>query len=168
MTSLVTSTLVGPPKEAYDLTALMSFRRNLTTMARKLDLAHPTFPSSTAVAGNVVAWPGITHETTSAVRDLIERNDRQFHIWMKVTCAGSTLVATSADSLDFHNHLPHHLLTAYSMGATKKHLHAIFDAVKDDMAPLDPGARDTTNPAKTPEKIDVNSWRDARWLGSKE
>lgn len=64
-------------------TLARTFRR---TMSQAIDLAHPAFPSSTAVAGNVVAWPGVTHESTAAVRDLLEQNDRRFHIWMKTTC----------------------------------------------------------------------------------
>jgi hypothetical protein len=45
-----------------------------------------SFPSSTAVRGDVVLYPGVTHESTQALRRLLEENDRRFHIYRKISC----------------------------------------------------------------------------------
>lgn len=82
-----------------------------------------------------------------------------------------------------HNHLPHHILTAYSLGASPKHLQATFEANVKAMAPLpvptvDSGITngDTKGATENDEEkkplkelvIDQNNWHDTTLLGVKE
>jgi hypothetical protein len=41
----------------------------------------------------------------------------------------------------FHNHLAHHVLTAYSLGASPSLLEKIYQVESEDLAPLDPVER---------------------------
>ncbi|KAJ9114282.1 hypothetical protein QFC22_005734 [Naganishia vaughanmartiniae] len=113
------------------------------------------FSPSTIQPSTVFRFPGVTFESTSAVRELMEENDRRFHIYQKISFQ--------------HNHLPHHLLTAYSLGASPKHLEAIFEDNVDHMAPID---RDTVTSKEVGEGkqsiiIDSSNWNSDELLGKK-
>ena len=47
------------------------------------------FPSSTAIRGDTVLFPGVSDESTQSVRRLLEENDRRFHIYRKISCVVS-------------------------------------------------------------------------------
>lgn len=81
-----------------------------------------------------------------------------------------------------HNHLPHHILTSYSLGASPKHLQATFEANVKAMAPLpapNMGSDESDqNDQKTKESavgkdakelvINQDNWHDTKFLGVKE
>lgn len=74
-----------------------------------------------------------------------------------------------------HNHLGHHLLTVYSLGASPKQLEATFEANLDDMAKLDPATHREDDviqdeAVKRGEKqvvITHDNWNDTTLLGVK-
>ncbi|KAJ9096439.1 hypothetical protein QFC21_005261 [Naganishia friedmannii] len=113
------------------------------------------FSPSTIQPSTVFQFPGVTQESTSVVRGLMEENDRRFHIYQRISFQ--------------HNHLPHHLLTAYSLGATPKHLQAIFEDNVDDMAPIDRDAASSKSAgeAKRGLRIDSTNWDSEELLGKK-
>ncbi|KAF7730147.1 hypothetical protein EC973_002755 [Apophysomyces ossiformis] len=57
--------------------------------------------------------PGITSKSHNVCEDLLVKNHKAFHIFF--------------NDHKFHNHFTHHLLAAYSLGATTECLHKIFD-----------------------------------------
>jgi hypothetical protein len=77
-----------------------------------------------------------------------------------------------------HNHLPHHILTSYSLGASPKHLQATFEANVKAMAPLPApnmgGDESDQNDQKAIGKaakelvINQDNWHDTKLLGVKE
>jgi hypothetical protein len=78
-----------------------------------------------------------------------------------------------------HNHLPHHILTSYSLGASPKHLQATFEANIKAMAPLpapnmgggesDQKGKETKETKDAKELIiNQDNWHDTKLLGVKE
>ncbi|KAK4512489.1 Karyopherin transporter [Mucor velutinosus] len=68
--------------------------------------------------------PGITPDAALLSEQLLQKNNREFHIFF--------------NEKKFHNHLIHHLLAAYSLGASKQKLQEIFDDHAKDQRPLPP------------------------------
>ncbi|ORX59824.1 hypothetical protein DM01DRAFT_1301255 [Hesseltinella vesiculosa] len=58
--------------------------------------------------------PGITSRSTTAVVGLLEKNNRDHHIFF--------------NEFKYHNHLSHHVLAAYALGADEKRLEEIYNA----------------------------------------
>lgn len=54
------------------------------------------------------------------------------------------------NSLQFHNHLPHLLASAYLLGASPNQLHTIYDQQSKELEPW----------ADSPEEVTENDWRD--------
>jgi hypothetical protein len=84
-----------------------------------------------------------------------------------------------------HNHLPHHILTSYSLGASPKHLQATFEANIKAMAPLpapNMGGGESDQKGKETKEtkesavgkdakeliINQDNWHDTKLLGVKE
>lgn len=57
-------------------------------------------------------WPGVTAESAKAVATLLRQNHVKYHCFF--------------NDEGFHNHLPHHLLAAYSLGCTPSLLEAAY------------------------------------------
>lgn len=60
-----------------------------------------------------IALPGITHETQKVTLELLEKNHQEFDIFY--------------DDRLFHNHFVHHVLAAYSLGASVDNLKDVYD-----------------------------------------
>ncbi|KAI7903714.1 uncharacterized protein BX663DRAFT_530827 [Cokeromyces recurvatus] len=78
-----------------------------------------------------ILLPGITPEAAQLSEKLLMRNNKEFHIFF--------------NDKKFHNHLIHHLLAAYSLGATKETLQKIFDTHAKDQRPLPPSVGEITH-----------------------
>ncbi|KAI8377875.1 uncharacterized protein BYT42DRAFT_546496 [Radiomyces spectabilis] len=61
-----------------------------------------------------VIMPGVTSKTQALAERLLSKNHQEFHIFF--------------NEKKFHNHLTHHLLAAYSLGATPERLQEIYDS----------------------------------------
>ncbi|KAI8067860.1 hypothetical protein BC940DRAFT_256735 [Gongronella butleri] len=57
--------------------------------------------------------PGITARSTTTAKALLEKNNRNHHIFF--------------NEEKFHNHMSHHILAAYALGADEKRLDAIYE-----------------------------------------
>ncbi|CAO3629820.1 unnamed protein product [Cunninghamella echinulata] len=68
--------------------------------------------------------PGITANTTSVVEKLLTKNNRLHHIFF--------------NERKFHNHLAHHILAAYSLGAKEEQLEKIYKEHASYQRPLPP------------------------------
>jgi hypothetical protein len=69
-------------------------------------------------------------------------------------------------STDHHNHLSHHILAAYSLGASPSHLQSIFDADLPGMAALERSKADGGEEVlKSPPLVHEGNWWDAKMLG---
>ncbi|KZT11996.1 uncharacterized protein LAESUDRAFT_641939 [Laetiporus sulphureus 93-53] len=66
--------------------------------------------------------PGSTAESKAAAERLLEKDRKTHHCFF--------------GKIGFHNHLSHHLLAAYDLGAPPKLLEAICDAEKGSLSPL--------------------------------
>ncbi|KAI9322650.1 hypothetical protein BX666DRAFT_1874283 [Dichotomocladium elegans] len=66
--------------------------------------------------------PGITPETLRLSGRLLEKNHKEHHLFF--------------NDRGFHNHLIHHLLSAYAMGASPERLQAIYDDHASYQRPL--------------------------------
>ncbi|KAI9486089.1 MAG: hypothetical protein EXX96DRAFT_30833 [Benjaminiella poitrasii] len=73
-----------------------------------------------------IIMPGITPEAAQLSTQLLMKNNKEFHCFF--------------NDKKFHNHLIHHLLAAYSLGANKETLQEIFDIHAKDQRPLPPSA----------------------------
>ncbi|EJU04191.1 hypothetical protein DACRYDRAFT_20805 [Dacryopinax primogenitus] len=77
---------------------------------------------SSLVRGTV-NLPGITFESKALTKKLLERDYVDHHCYFRTN--------------GFHNHLNHHLLAAYDLGAPPALLQAIYDAEASSQRPLD-------------------------------
>lgn len=68
--------------------------------------------------------PGVSPEAALVSEQLLSRNHKEFHCFF--------------NDKGFHNHLIHHLLAAYSLGASKEKLQEIFDSHAKDQRPIPP------------------------------
>ncbi|CAE6463738.1 unnamed protein product [Rhizoctonia solani] len=75
----------------------------------------PSFATGIANLAVPKSYPGITPESTSALRHLLIENHKRFHVFFDP--AGRV----------FHNHLAHHLFAAYRIGASPRILQNAFD-----------------------------------------
>ncbi|KAG2230873.1 hypothetical protein BDF21DRAFT_386191 [Thamnidium elegans] len=71
-----------------------------------------------------ITTPGISPETALLSEQLLNRNNKEFHCFF--------------NDRKFHNHLIHHLLAAYSLGASKEKIQEIFDDHAKDQRPIPP------------------------------
>ena len=63
------------------------------------------FPGSTASPSQTFHWPGVTAESTSTVRKVLEENDRKYDIYEKVRCKPNLHQCRSVSSFRHHLHL---------------------------------------------------------------
>lgn len=84
-----------------------------------LPFSEKPFKNSTGVE-----LPGISHESQQVVLELIEKNRERFHIFF--------------NDKNYHNHFVHHLLGAYSLGASPEQLRRIFDKYASYQKPKPP------------------------------
>ncbi|WVQ99214.1 hypothetical protein IAU59_006346 [Kwoniella sp. CBS 9459] len=123
--------------------------------------AHPAleiakdFPSSTAEPSKLFTFPGVSWDSTKAVREVLEENDRGYDIYEKARFA--------------HNHFPHSALTRYALGASAKLLRDTWDHDRPHLVSLDPAdkGRNDVNVKDVPDKIDSSNWGDRRYVGVK-
>ncbi|KAI8066297.1 uncharacterized protein B0P05DRAFT_573955 [Gilbertella persicaria] len=88
----------------------------------------PTIPNKPETFSLVV--PGLSPAAASLSEQLLVQNNERFHIFF--------------NDKKFHNHLIHHLLAAYSFGATKERIQEIFDFHAKDQRPLPPSIGEIT------------------------
>lgn len=68
------------------------FPRHLAPQVSRTTMATPSsFPPSRAVRGDLVRFPGVTIDSTQAVRRLLTENNRRFHIYQKISCEAIAL-----------------------------------------------------------------------------
>lgn len=84
------------------------FNRLSPSFQKKLAFTGVPFSNPTSIA-----LPGITNETQKVTLELLEKNHQNFDIFYN-------------DNL-FHNHFVHHILAAYSMGASVDNLKDVYD-----------------------------------------
>ncbi|WWD17510.1 hypothetical protein CI109_101951 [Kwoniella shandongensis] len=115
------------------------------------------FPDSTVVPSQLPhwKWPGVTWESTQAVREVLEENDRGYDIYERRRFA--------------HNHFSHSVLTRYALGAPAKALRDTWEHDKKHLVSLDPSGSDRkdVDEKKVPEKIDRDNWGDRKYIGVK-
>ncbi|KAI8987312.1 hypothetical protein BDF20DRAFT_849389 [Mycotypha africana] len=74
--------------------------------------------------------PGVSPAAAALSEQLLEKNNHDFHCFF--------------NEKKFHNHLIHHLLAAYSLGASKEKIQEIFDYHAKDQRPLPPSVGELT------------------------
>ncbi|KAB5591157.1 Oxidoreductase AflY [Ceratobasidium theobromae] len=102
----------------------------------------PTFSPASDSPSAPKPNPGITPESTAALRRLLVENHKRFHVFF--------------NDMHFHNHLSHHLFAAYSIGAPGHILQAAFDRHAAYQRPA----------YKSPETITPSNW--AKHLGNED
>ncbi|WVF71677.1 hypothetical protein IAT40_006485 [Kwoniella sp. CBS 6097] len=119
-----------------------------------LDLSKD-FPSSTVEPSKLFRFPGVSWDSTKAVREVLEENDRGYDIYEKARFA--------------HNHFPHSALTRYALGAPAKLIRDTWDHDRPHLVSLDPGdkERKDVDVKDVPDKIDASNWGDRRYVGVK-
>ncbi|WVR07242.1 hypothetical protein IAU60_004283 [Kwoniella sp. DSM 27419] len=113
------------------------------------------YPTSTAVPSKIFHFPGVTWESTLAVREVLQENDRGYDIYESRRFA--------------HNHFPHSALTRYAFGAPAKALRDTWAHDRQHLVSLDPADenRDDVKIEDVPDKIDASNWGDRRFIGIK-
>lgn len=71
-----------------------------------------------------VEMPGVSVETQQVTQELIDKNHRNFHIFF--------------NDKNFHNHFVHHLLAAYSCGASPEQLKRLYEKYASYQKPKPP------------------------------
>nr|XP_018263303.1 uncharacterized protein I303_04797 [Kwoniella dejecticola CBS 10117]OBR85461.1 hypothetical protein I303_04797 [Kwoniella dejecticola CBS 10117] len=113
------------------------------------------YPPSTAEPSKLFRYPGVTWESTQAVRGVLEENDRGYDIYESARFA--------------HNHFPHSALTRYALGASPQLLRDTWAHDKPHLVPLDPNdpKRKHEEVKDVPEQIDQTNWGDRKNVGMK-
>ncbi|WWC89561.1 uncharacterized protein L201_004485 [Kwoniella dendrophila CBS 6074] len=113
------------------------------------------YPNSTAEPSKVFRWPGVNWESTKAVREVLQENDRGYDIYESRRFA--------------HNHFPHSALTRYSFGASSQLIRDTWEHDKSYLISLDPNDshRDKEEVKNIPDKIDDSNWGDRQYVGRK-
>ncbi|KAL0250754.1 hypothetical protein I308_102970 [Cryptococcus tetragattii IND107] len=146
-----------PPKASaisIPRTIQQSFqRRTVTAMSAGPPSFARNFPTSTAEPSAYFKWPGVTWDSTKAVREVLEENDRGYDIFESVRYA--------------HNHFPHSVLSRYAFGAPPKLIHDCWNHDKRHLVSLDPAGPDRkdVDETKVPKRITREDW--GNYLGNK-
>ncbi|WVQ67892.1 uncharacterized protein L199_006097 [Kwoniella botswanensis] len=113
------------------------------------------YPSSTAEPSKLFKWPGGDWESTKAVREVLEDNNRGYDIYESARFA--------------HNHFPHSALTRYALGAPSQLIRDTWTHDRPHLVSLDPSdeSRKKEEVKDVPDKIDSANWGDERYLGMK-
>ncbi|KAL0948385.1 hypothetical protein HGRIS_010967 [Hohenbuehelia grisea] len=93
-------------------------------------------PSLTPSSISPARLPGVSPESTAALREALQENHEKWHIFF--------------NDRGFHNHTSHHLLASWSLGASAPILKATYNA----------GASYQRPAFKSPEEIDTNNFND--------
>ena len=110
--------------------------------------ADQPYISTMATAATVQLNPAIAGVFSAAQRDndtsttassLLQQNHDNYHIFF------------NANGL--HNHIAHHLLTMYSLGATPSQIRHAYDINKDDQRPMAPINEETVKAISDPSKF---------------
>lgn len=107
----------------------------------------------------VAPFPGATVESTKALIALLKKNHNKWHIFFNDS---GKYTRTNVGDFPptrfpgFHNHLAHHLLAAYALGATPEILQAAYDEHASYQAPRKP----------CPNPITLDTWK--QHLGKRE
>ncbi|KZT33922.1 hypothetical protein SISSUDRAFT_992515 [Sistotremastrum suecicum HHB10207 ss-3] len=105
---------------------------------------------SYSVTQGLLSLPGATAESCTILASLLEQDHEQYHCLF--------------NPIGFHNHLVHHLLNAYDLGASGALLQAIFDDEKLMQRLVDPAKNGSTlDGAPAAGDVDVDNWK--KWLG---
>ncbi|KAL4251919.1 Questin oxidase-like protein [Abortiporus biennis] len=132
----------------HHLTRPSAIARTLSSMSTKTATTTSTALPPTIHQG-ILNIPGATPESKATVERLLEE-DRQFHhcFWGKV---------------GFHNHLSHHLLAAYDLGAPASLLQAIYDQEKRGLADIH--TVDRVNKVVEEQHVDITDHDWTKYLG---
>ncbi|KAI5808092.1 hypothetical protein DFH27DRAFT_544370 [Peziza echinospora] len=87
------------------------------------------------------------------VEQLHDKRDRAMRHLVRLNHLEHAVLYGGYRGFKFHNHLPHHLGSAYLLGANEKQLHDIFDEEAKDMEPWTP----------SPSEVTEEDWR--KYLG---
>ncbi|OCF60373.1 hypothetical protein L486_00006 [Kwoniella mangroviensis CBS 10435] len=113
------------------------------------------YPSSTAEPSKLFRWPGGDWESTKAVREVLEENNRGYDIYESARFA--------------HNHFPHSALTRYTLGAPAQLIRDTWTLDRPHLVSLDPNdkSRKKEEVKDVPDKIESANWGHERYLGMK-
>ncbi|KAH8104504.1 hypothetical protein BXZ70DRAFT_887737 [Cristinia sonorae] len=107
--------------------------------------------ASLSIRQGVLNLPS-TPQAKALVEQLLEEDRQKHHcFWGRV---------------GFHNHLSHHLLAAYDLGAPPKLLQAIFDAEKEGLDPIHLADRKEKKVEEQHVNIDKTNWQ--QYLGQEK
>ena len=70
-------------------------------------------PSSVHIHKGLLNLPGITYESTKVAEDVLTKDHKTNHCYFRPS--------------GFHNHLSHHILAVYDMGATPELIKSVFE-----------------------------------------
>ncbi|AFR92180.2 hypothetical protein CNAG_07308 [Cryptococcus neoformans var. grubii H99] len=127
--------------------------RTVTAMSARPPSFASNFPTSTAEPSAYFKWPGITWDSTKAVREVLEENNRGYDIYESRRFA--------------HNHFPHSVFSRYAFGAPPKLIHDCWNHDKTHLVSLDPAGPDRkdVDETKVPKRINREDW--GNHLGNK-
>ncbi|WRT66146.1 uncharacterized protein IL334_003099 [Kwoniella shivajii] len=115
------------------------------------------YPTSTAEPSKLFPFPGISWDSTKAVRQVLEENDRGYDIYESARYA--------------HNHFPHSVLTRYALGGSSRLLKDTWDHDRPHLVSLDPydksREKENLKEADVPDQIDQSNWGDRKYVGMK-
>ncbi|KIJ41069.1 hypothetical protein M422DRAFT_780499 [Sphaerobolus stellatus SS14] len=119
-----------------------------TIHVRRLYSTMSTLPAlSSKIHPGLLNLPGITPETKSFTETMLKKDQEEHHCYFR--------------SEGLHNHLSHHLLAAYDLGAPLKLMQAIYDDEAKVQQPIQPEA---SNTAPRAGDITKDNWQ--KWLGN--
>ncbi|KAH9940616.1 hypothetical protein B0H21DRAFT_574991 [Amylocystis lapponica] len=108
----------------------------MNTPTETLDALFPIVPGPPPSPLSPSRLPGITHESSAALQKLLQENHKKWHIFF--------------NDKGFHNHVSHHLLAIYYLGARAPLLEAAYDAHVSYMRPA----------FESPESIDEQNFHE--------
>lgn len=99
------------------------------------------------VGGNATQWIDIPPVETHNVETDPEKRPRTLKHLLRANHVNHSIIY---HDLQYDNHMPHVLSSAYLLGATDKQLHQIYDAGAGELEAWEP----------SPQEITMNDWRD--------
>ncbi|KAF8510455.1 hypothetical protein BU17DRAFT_98061 [Hysterangium stoloniferum] len=108
-------------------------------------------PISSKINRGILSLPGATAASKATAERLLKTDEESHHCYFRP--AG------------LHNHLSHHVLTAYDLGAPASLLEAIYDKEAKIQRPIDLNENGVV-PEGTPNPGDINDENWVKWLGN--
>ncbi|KIJ41070.1 hypothetical protein M422DRAFT_780500 [Sphaerobolus stellatus SS14] len=108
---------------------------------------------SSTIQPGILNFPGSTPESKRLTEELLKTDEENHHCYF--VAAG------------FHNHLSHHLLAAYDLGAPVELIQAIYDDEAKDQRPIDLNVNGVI-PDGSPKAGDIRDQTWTNWLGDQK